>query len=246
MSENDVIRLERVYKSFGKKDVITACTLSIEGGRIVGILGPSGAGKTTLIRMIVGLERPTQGRVAVFGTPMPNLPLMQEIGYMAQSDALYQELSAWENLQFYAALYQIPKGLRKDRIREVMEWVGLQGELKKLVGHYSGGMKRRLSLAISLLHHPKLLILDEPTVGIDPVLRRAIWQKLQQLRDAGTTILITTHVMDEAEYCDELALLREGRLLVYGTLQQLKESTGSFNVEDVFLHYEECMQGGEV
>jgi ABC-2 type transport system ATP-binding protein len=168
---------------------------------------------------------------------MPSRDMLGKIGYMAQSDALYNELTAKENLDFFAALFGMKRLQRKSRIREVMDLVGLSDALNRPVAAYSGGMKRRLSLAIALLHSPGILILDEPTVGIDPVLRKAIWDELQVLSRSGTTILVTTHVMDEAERCHRLGMIRDGQLLAVGTPEELKAATGASTIEEAFLAY---------
>ncbi|MEH7390134.1 ABC transporter ATP-binding protein [Bacillus sp. JJ1474] len=235
--ENNIVSIRHVSKAFGKHEVLKNISLEIASGEIFGLLGPSGAGKTTLVKQLVGLDLPTDGENFIFLKKMPNLKLIEKIGYMAQSDALYGELSAKENLEFFAALYGLKGGKRKERMREVMETVSLSEHVNKLVSAYSGGMKRRLSLAISLLHEPKLLILDEPTVGIDPVLRKSIWEAFYKLKDAGTTIIVTTHVMDEAEKCDRLGMIRDGKLIAVGTPEELKEKTNSHNIEEAFLVY---------
>ena len=219
----------------GKQEVLKNINLEIQSGEIFGLLGPSGAGKTTLVKQLVGLELPTEGENYLFGKKMPSLELIEKIGYMAQSDALYTELSAKENLEFFAALFGITGARRKKRILEVMELVDLSAHLTKLVTNYSGGMKRRLSLAAALLHEPELLILDEPTVGIDPVLRQSIWGSFYDLKAAGKTLIITTHVMDEAEKCDRLGLIRDGKLIAVGTPEQLKTETATTSVEAAFL-----------
>jgi ABC-2 type transport system ATP-binding protein len=162
---------------------------------------------------------------------------MKKIGFMAQSDALYGELTALENLQFFAAIYGLKGKKQKQRIEEVMELVNLTEHIKKTVNNYSGGMKRRFSLAASLLHEPEVLILDEPTVGIDPVLRQSIWEELERIRQKGTTIVVTTHVMDEAEKCQRLAMIRDGRLIAVGSPEELKKKTNSQTIEEAFLYY---------
>lgn len=164
------IRIEHVNRFFGKKQALYDISLHVPYSQILGLLGPSGSGKTTLIKMIAGIDTPTSGEVYVLDEKMPKLSMMAKIGYMAQSDALYGELTAEENIQFFASMYNLTKSKRKQRIGEVMELVHLSDHLKKQVKQYSGGMKRRLSLAIALIHEPPVLILDEPTVGIDPVL----------------------------------------------------------------------------
>lgn len=231
------VSIQHVSKSFKKYQVLKEINLDIFAGEIFGLLGPSGAGKTTLVKQLTGLETPTSGESYVFGKKMPTLKLMNRIGYMAQSDALYEDLTAKENLQFFSELYGLAGQKKTSRILEVMELVQLSSDLNKLVSNYSGGMKRRLSLAIALLHEPEVLILDEPTVGIDPVLRQSIWEAFGELKRNGITIIVTTHVMDEAEKCDRLGMIRDGRLIAVGTPEELKEQTNSPTIEDAFLVY---------
>jgi len=233
---NISIAIERVSKRFGKKVVLHEIDLQIEEGRIYGFIGPSGAGKTTLVKMIVGMDMPDSGTIHVLNEKVPNLALLQEIGYMAQADALYAELTGKENLTFFASLYNLNKIEMKNRIAYAAELVNLTNELNKKVSAYSGGMKRRLSLAIALIQDPKILILDEPTVGIDPELRLSIWNELLRLKDEeGKTIIVTTHVMDEAEKCDFVAMVRDGVILTRGTPQELKTYYGAGNLDEVFL-----------
>jgi ABC-2 type transport system ATP-binding protein len=232
-----IVSSQKVSKFFGKQQVLIDINLEIYSGEIFGLLGPSGAGKSTLVKQLVGLDTPTTGANYIFQTKMPSLPIIEKIGYMAQSDALYGELSAKENLEFFASLYGLKGKRRQNRIQEVMKVVELTPHINKLVSNYSGGMKRRLSLAISLLHEPQLLILDEPTVGIDPVLRQSIWNSFYELKKQGTTIVVTTHVMDEAEKCDRLGMIRDGRLIAVGTPEELKSHTNSSNIEEAFLFY---------
>jgi ABC-2 type transport system ATP-binding protein len=232
-----VVAMQHISKAFGKQQVLKDIHLNIQEGEIFGLLGPSGAGKTTLVKQLVGLDLPSSGEIYLFQEKMPALKLIERVGYMAQSDALYGELSAKENLQFFASLYGLKGKKQQQRINEVMEIVQLTDHLTKLVSNYSGGMKRRLSLAISLLHKPRLLILDEPTVGIDPVLRKSIWKAFDNLKKNGTTIIVTTHVMDEAEKCDRLGLMRDGSLIAVGTPKELKEQTNSESIEEAFLVY---------
>ncbi|MNI35748.1 putative ABC transporter ATP-binding protein YbhF [compost metagenome] len=231
------IRIEQVSKRFKDKTVLLDIQLQISSSEIFGLLGPSGSGKTTLVRMIAGIDTPSSGEVYVLDHVMPKLSMMNHIGYMAQSDALYNELTAIENLDFFASLFGLQGAKRKKRILEIMELVNLHEHINKQIASYSGGMKRRLSLAISLLHAPEILILDEPTVGIDPVLRKSIWQELEQLSASGTAILVTTHVMDEADKCHRLGMLRDGSLIAVGTPSELKQATSSSSIEEAFLYY---------
>lgn len=229
------IVIKDVSKSFGKKVVLNNINLTVESGQIYGLIGPSGSGKTTLVKIIVGMDRPSQGEVHVLDTVVPNLHLLQKIGYMAQADALYTDLTGEENLAFFASLFKLKKEEQKERIAYAAELVNLTSHLKKKVQDYSGGMKRRLSLAVSLIQDPQVLILDEPTVGIDPELRQSIWAEIRRLKASGKTILVTTHVMDEAEKCDRLAMVRDGEILTSGTPAELKEHYSITSLEEVFL-----------
>jgi ABC-2 type transport system ATP-binding protein len=239
------IRIENLNKGYGKKQVLLDINLDIPKGKIYGLLGPSGGGKSTLVKIIAGILRQDSGKVTVLGVSMPNLEMMEDIGYMAQAAALYPTLTAYENLNFFGNLYGLSKTIRKDRIKEVAKLVKLSTDLNKKVAAYSGGMKQRLSLAIALLPHPKLLILDEPTVGIDPVLRQEIWEELYNLSEKMVTILLTTHVMDEAEKCNYLALINEGRILNTGTPEAIKNSVNAKNIEEAFIYYIQSNQNKE-
>jgi ABC-2 type transport system ATP-binding protein len=237
MSTPISVQVQDVGKRFGNKIVLQQISLEVPKAEIFGLLGPSGAGKTTLVKMIAGIDVASAGRVDVLNERMPKLHMMQRIGYMAQSDALYTELSAQENLEFFAALFGLKGVPCKQRIEEVLALVNLSADVRKLVSQFSGGMKRRLSLAIALLHSPEVLILDEPTVGIDPVLRQSIWRELERLSQNGTTIIVTTHVMDEAYKCHRLGMIRDGQLIAVGTPKALMEQTGSQTIEEAFLYY---------
>lgn len=233
--EAPVVDVSGITRRFGSRTVLDDVTMQVRRGEIVGLLGPSGSGKTTLIKVMTGIDKADEGTVRLMGETMPKLTMLQRFGYMAQSDALYLELTARENLLFFASLYGLTGARRQQRLQAAMQVVDLLDHLNKPVSAYSGGMKRRLSLAIALLHEPELLILDEPTVGIDPVLRQSVWQELKALKSRGTTIILTTHVMDEADKCDRLGLIREGKLCAFDTPQALKEQSGADSIEQAFI-----------
>ena len=229
------VDLRQVSYRVGRSTILSDVTLSIPHGSITALVGPSGSGKTTLVRLIAGLLQPSVGHIAVLDHGAPDPATASRIGYMAQSDALYNELSGLQNLDFFAGLYGLAGKIRARRLEELMQWVGLSEDRKKAVWTYSGGMRRRLSLAIALLPEPDLLILDEPTVGIDPVLRRQFWQEFEHFRTLGRTLLITTHVMDEANRADRVGFLRAGRMLATGSPQDLRTQTGTASLEEAFL-----------
>ena len=214
-------------------------TLEVNKGEIIGLIGPSGAGKSTMIKTMLGMEKADSGTALVLNTQMPNRNILGKIGYMAQSDALYDALTGLENLEFYGQMKGIAKKDLTLQIHHVARVVDLQDHLDKFVSGYSGGMKRRLSLAIALLGNPDLLILDEPTVGIDPSLRRKIWAELDNIRQEGRSVFITTHVMDEAELTDKVALRLYGDVIAFDTPQGLKERYGVNTVEEAFLAAED-------
>lgn len=235
---NTVISLNQIVKKFGKQTVLRDVNFQVPSGRIIGLIVPSGAGKSTIIKIILGMETPDSGQTRIFNQIMPNRKLLGKIGYMAQSDALYEQLTGQENLQFYADMKGIKKDQAQVQIKNVAQVVDLTNNLGKRVSGYSGGMKRRLSLAIALLGFNQILILDEPTVGVDPALRRKIWWELQNLRNQGMTILVTTHVMDEAELTDDVALLLGGQIIAYNDPYSLKQQYQVNSIEDVFLKAE--------
>lgn len=233
-----LLHLQDLEKSFGRQMVLDHVGFDLQSGEIIGLIGPSGAGKSTMIKTMLGMEKADSGIALVLDHTMPNRQILGDIGYMAQSDALYEALSGQENLEFFGQLKGLSKKDLKDGIAHVAQVVDLTEHLNKAVSSYSGGMKRRLSLAIALLGSPQLLILDEPTVGIDPSLRKKIWQELMALRDKGVGILVTTHVMDEAELTDKVVLLLGGKIIAFDSPKNLKESYGVSSIEEVFLKAE--------
>lgn len=232
------ISLKHLVKKFGNQTVLKDIDLDVHTGEIVGLIGPSGAGKSTVIKTALGMEVADGGVAKVFGETMPNRQLLANIGYMAQTDALYEDLSGKENMQFFAAMKGLSKKDTAKEIKHVANVVDLTDDLNKRVSGYSGGMMRRLSLAIALIGQPKLLILDEPTVGIDPALRRQVWKELQHIRDEDRSILITTHVMDEAELTDKVALLLDGKVMAFDKPDVLKMQYKVDSIENVFLKAE--------
>ncbi len=234
-----LIEIEKLSKSFGEQKVLDKIDFKLESGEIVGLIGPSGSGKSTLIKTMLGMEKADEGEALVLDYKMPKREILSNIGYMAQSDALYEMLTGYENLEFFGKMKGVPSDKLKKEIEYIAEIVDLTNDLKKLVSKYSGGMKRRLSLAIALIGSPELLILDEPTVGIDPSLRKNIWKELFKQRDNGVGILVTTHVMDEAELTDKVGLLLNGDIIDFDTPQQLKVKNNVNTIEEVFLKVEE-------
>jgi len=222
--------VDGVVKRFGPQLALDGVNLRVRRGEVYGLLGPNGSGKTTLIRSLVGLVAPEQGTVTVLGRRMPQLDVLSRIGYMTQQAALYPDLSAEENLRFFGAIYG-----RVDGVREALEFVDLWDRRTSVVSNLSGGMRTRCSLACALVHKPDLLLLDEPTVGVDPQLRLQLWDRFRKMAAGGTSILISSHVMDEAERCDRLGLIRFGRLLAEGTVAELKAKAGVERLEDAFL-----------
>lgn len=234
-----LIEIEKLSKSFGEQKVLDKIDFKLESGEIVGLIGPSGSGKSTLIKTMLGMEKADEGEALVLDYKMPKREILSNIGYMAQSDALYEMLTGYENLEFFGKMKGVPSDKLKKEIEYIAEIVDLTDDLKKLVSKYSGGMKRRLSLAIALIGSPELLILDEPTVDIDPSLRKNIWKELFKQRDNGVGILVTTHVMDEAELTDKVGLLLNGNIIDFDTPQQLIEKNNVKTIEEVFLKVEE-------
>jgi ABC-2 type transport system ATP-binding protein len=230
MAETFAVDVEGVQKKFGDIRALDGVTLRVRTGEIYGLLGPNGAGKTTLIRAIVGLVGPDAGTVTVLGRRMPDVDQLRNIGYMTQQAALYPGLSVEENAEFFAAINGVEGG-----VTEALELVRLEGRRKAVVSTLSGGMRQRLSLACALVHKPKVLLLDEPTVGVDPQLRVELWEDFRRMADGGTTIIVSSHVMDEAERCQRLGLIQYGKVLAEGTPAEVRERGGSNNLEEAFL-----------
>jgi len=223
-----VIVTEKLSKSFGHLVAVKEVSLEVKRGEIFGVLGPNGAGKSTTIRMLCGILDPSGGSGRVVGFDIATQPekIKERIGYMTQRFSLYEDLSVEENLTFYAGIYGVPRARTRGRIDEVMTRAGLLSRRKQIAGTLSGGWKQRVALASSTIHEPPLLFLDEPTAGVDPVSRRDFWDQIHRIADAGTTVLVTTHYMDEAERCHRLAFIFAGTLLDVGTPAELVERRG--------------------
>ncbi|MGF9905767.1 ABC transporter ATP-binding protein [Brevibacillus porteri] len=247
---NAAIQCEQLTKRFGDRVAVNSLTLTVPRGSIYGFLGPNGSGKSTTIRMLCGLLTPTTGKGTVLGFDVmtQSEEIKQRIGYMSQKFSLYEDLTVEENLDFYAGVYRLGAVERKERKAELIEMAGLTGREKQLAGSLSGGWKQRLALSCALLHKPELLILDEPTAGVDPVSRRIFWDVIHELARQGITVLVTTHYMDEAQTCDWIGFIFFGNLLAEGTPQELIDRMGVGNLEDVFIdlvRQEEARQAAE-
>ena len=215
----------------GGAEVLRDLTFSVRHGEVTGLLGPSGSGKTTLMRTIVGVQRITAGSITVLGVPAGSAPLRPRIGYVTQAPSVYDDLTVEENLRFFAAVL----GVGADRVDHCVEVVALGAERDRVVGRISGGQRSRVSLAVALLDEPEVIVLDEPTVGLDPVLRKDLWETFHRLADAGAAVFVSSHVMDEATRCDRLMLMREGRIIADDTPSGLLERTGAPDIEAAFL-----------
>jgi len=226
-----VIEVADLVVDRGGSRVLHDVTLSLSAGRITGLLGPSGCGKSTLMRAIVGVQVVRSGTVEVLGIGAGSRTLRRRVGYVTQAPSVYGDITVGDNLRYFARVL----GAGDHRVAEVAGTVGLEPQLESRVARLSGGQRARVSLATALLGDPEVLVLDEPTVGLDPVLRRDLWQAFRDLADAGTTLLVSSHVMDEANRCDDIVLMRDGRVLAAEPRRQLLERIGTDDVERAFL-----------
>lgn len=237
------IEFHRTVQKFGRKTpwsdtrktVLSGVDFSVDKGCITCLLGPSGCGKTTMIDLIVGNSVPIEGEVLVLGERAPYRTARARVGYMPQQDALYEDITAEENLRFFGSMYDMAGDVLASRIEEMLAFARLEEDRSKLVASFSGGMKRRLSLAAALLHKPDVLVLDEPTVGLDPGHRLRIWDEFSAMAQRGVSILVTTHVMDEARRCDRIAMLSGGRIIEQGSPDEIIDRAGARNIEEAFL-----------
>lgn len=239
----EILEIRSLTRKFGELTAVNAINLSVERGEVFGLLGPNGAGKTTAIKMLTTLLPPTSGTAAIAGFDVARnaASVRRLIGYVPQMVSVDGSLTGYENLLIFAKLYDIPSAGRKSRVRDALEFMGLSDAADKLVRQYSGGMIRRLEIAQSTLHRPPLLFLDEPTVGLDPLARKTVWEHIERLRsDYNTTIFLTTHYMEEADsLCNRLAIMHLGKIVIVDTPNGLKASLGSDNATlgDAFIHY---------
>jgi ABC-2 type transport system ATP-binding protein len=230
-SADAVVAVGDLVVERGGRRVLAGVSLAVPRGIVTGLLGPSGSGKTTLMRAIVGVQIVAGGEVTVLGLPAGSAPLRSRVAYVTQAPSVYADLTVRENLEYFLRILDAPG----DRVERTIAAVGLERQAGQVVGTLSGGESSRASLAVALLHDPELLVLDEPTVGLDPVLRRELWDTFHRLAGEGRTLLVSTHVMDEAERCDELVLMREGEIVASGSPRALREATGAETLEHAFI-----------
>lgn len=236
-----VVETRGLTRRFGPITAVRDLTLQIAGGEVFGLLGPNGSGKTTTIRMLCGLIAPSAGSATVAGIDVIESPdrVKERIGYMSQRFGLYDDLTVAENMDFYGGIYGLKDAGRSGRIAEVVAFLGLERRLAQLAGTLSGGWKQRLALACALMHEPALLFLDEPTAGVDPAARRSFWRTIHTLAKAGTTVIVTTHYMDEAAQCGRVAMMSQGHLIALGTPTEVAAQVGGKSLEDAFVILQE-------
>jgi ABC-2 type transport system ATP-binding protein len=231
MNSSDAVVVTALDVRRGRTEVLRGIDLHVPAGQVIGLLGPSGSGKTTLMRALIGSQRTASGTIEVFGRPAGHRTLRREIGYMAQSAAIYDDLTVEQNLDYFRRVLGAPKA----DVERVVAEVGLGSVRRSLASRLSGGQRSRVSLGIALLGRPRLLVLDEPTVGLDPLLRKELWGLFARLAASGTTLLVSSHVMDEARRCDRLVLVREGRIIADDTPDGLLAATGASDHDEAFL-----------
>jgi len=232
----DAIVVENLRKEYNGVLALKDVSFNVREGEIFGLLGPNGAGKTTLTNAIAGVIKPSSGRIIIYGVEMREntYNVKRRIGFCPQETTLYEDLNAIENLMFYAGLYGVSRREARKKALELLDFVDLKKEAKKLVAKYSGGMKRKLNLACALIHDPDILLLDEPTVGFDPASRHEVWDKINELKKAGKTIVLTTHYMDEADrLSDRVAIMNEGEIIAIDTPENLKKTVGELSIIEV-------------
>ena len=231
------VELRHLTRRYGALVAVRNLNLTIARGEVFGLLGPNGSGKTTTIRMLCGLIAPSEGTAIVAGVDVVQAPdlIKERIGYMSQRFGLYEDLTVAENMDFFAGIYGLEGPSRRGRIAEVVSFLGLNQRLRQLAGTLSGGWKQRLGLACALMHRPPVLFLDEPTAGVDPAARRGFWRTILALAQQGTTVIVTTHYMDEAGQCARVGLMSQGHLIALGTPAEVARQVGGKDLEDAFI-----------
>jgi ABC-2 type transport system ATP-binding protein len=237
MNQNNVIQVEGLTKMFGDFIAVNAITFEVKKGEIFGFLGANGAGKTTAMKMLIGISKPTSGHalVAGFDVSKQTESVKKNIGYMSQKFALYDDLTIAENITFFGGIYGLTKLSIQEKTKILLEELDLQNVANSLVGSLPLGWKQKLSFSVALLHEPKIVFLDEPTGGVDPITRRQFWEMIYKVASQGTTIFVTTHYMDEAEYCDRISIIVNGKIEALDTPERLKKQFKTTTINDVFL-----------
>ncbi len=237
MNNDKAIEADGLTKTFGDFTAVNAITFNVEKGEIFGFLGANGAGKTTAMKMLIGISKPTSGKATVAGFDVFSHAedIKKNIGYMSQKFALYDDLTVKENITFFGGIYGLSRKRIKEKSSQLIEDLGLQSVANKLVGALPLGWKQKISFSVALLHDPKIVFLDEPTGGVDPITRRQFWEMIYKAAHQGTTIFVTTHYMDEAEYCDRVSIMVNGKIEALDTPKKLKRQFGAATMNDVFL-----------
>jgi len=236
-NNENIIEVKNLYKKFGKFIAVNDLNFTVRKGEIFGFLGANGAGKTTTIKILCGLSSPTSGdiKVAGFNVYKQVDEIKQSIGYMSQKFTLYEDLTVYENIRFYAGIYGLPRKIIKSKIEELIDKLKMQNFRDKLIQDIPLGWKQKLSFSIAILHNPRIVFLDEPTSGVDPITRRQFWELIYQAAERGVTVFVTTHYMDEAEYCDRILIMTEGRKVALDTPINLMKYYKTDNINDVFI-----------
>tara|TARA_R110001599_G_scaffold129017_2_gene303061 strand:+ start:2282 stop:3010 length:729 start_codon:yes stop_codon:yes gene_type:complete len=237
MKNDNVIQVKELTKKFGDFTAVNAITFDVKKGEIFGFLGANGAGKTTAMKMLIGISNPTSGEatVADFDVFTHAEDIKKNIGYMSQKFALYDDLTVKENITFFGGIYGLSRKVIKEKSKELVQELGLEKVADQLVGSLPLGWKQKLSFSVALLHNPKIVFLDEPTGGVDPITRRQFWEMIYKAADYGTTVFVTTHYMDEAEYCDRVSIMVNGKIEALDTPKKLKEQFNATTMNEVFL-----------
>ena len=237
MKEEIIIKVDNLTKQFGDFTAVNAISFEVEKGEIFGFLGANGAGKTTAMKMLIGISNPTSGNAQVAGFDVYKNPnnIKKNIGYMSQKFALYDDLTVKENITFFGGIYGLTRKQISEKRNQLVEELGLQEIVNELVGSLPLGWKQKISFSVALLHNPKIVFLDEPTGGVDPITRRQFWEMIYKTAHQGTTIFVTTHYMDEAEYCDRVSIMVNGKIEALDTPKKLKEQFKVDTMNDVFL-----------